>query len=212
MPDVSATVRESLIGINNASGNGIAPINRNTGIWSATQEAYRFSPSGNVIKPQRIIWSGSATQALPTAFNTNYSSIDLCSVQNETITATAYYTLSNGVVITHSDDIQITFDPSYPQAKDFVKPVCNSLTNIFYQADINPDLTIHGTAISPFVFKYYLDGADAFAGNANFLDASLPLDVTQKYFVRVESATNASCFTISNLSFYYSIIFCSKTR
>ena len=81
---------------------------------------------GNVIKPQRIIWSGSATQALPTAFNTNYSSIDLCSVQNETITATAYYTLSNGVVITHSDDIRITFDPSYPQAKDFVKPVCNS--------------------------------------------------------------------------------------
>ena len=201
LPDVSATVRESLIGINNASGNGIAPINRNTGIWSATQEAYRFSPSGNVIKPQRIIWSGSATQALPTAFNTNYSSIDLCSVQNETITATAYYTLSNGVVITHSDDIRITFDPSYPQAKDFVKPVCNSSTNTFYQADLNPDLTIHGAAISPFVFKYYLDGADAFAGNANFLDASLPLNVTQKYFVRVESATNASCFTISNLSF-----------
>ncbi len=98
--------RESLIGINNASGNGIAPINRNTGIWSATQEAYKFSPSGNVIKPQRIIWSGTATQALTTVFNTNYSSIDLClCAERELFTATAYYTLSNGVVITHSSMI-----------------------------------------------------------------------------------------------------------
>ncbi|MFN8363139.1 MAG: hypothetical protein U0T85_05890 [Cloacibacterium normanense] len=113
LPDVSATVRESLIGINNASGNGIAPINRNTGIWSSQNTDFHLQ--GNVIKPQRIIWSGSATQALPTAFNTNYSSIDLCSVQNETITATAHYYVSNGVVITHSDDIRITFDLIYPQ-------------------------------------------------------------------------------------------------
>lgn len=200
LPDVSASIRESLIGITDASGNGITPANRNTGIWSAAKEAYRFSPSGNLLKPESIVWTSSSSQTFPTTYNSNFSTINVCSVNNETITVSAYYRLSNGVFIKHSDEINITFDPNYPQAKDYVKPVC-STTSVFYQRDINPNLTIHGTAISPFVFKYYLTLADALAGNTNFIDASLPLDVTQKYSVRVESAANATCFTISNFKF-----------
>ncbi len=199
--DASAKVKEALIGITDEFGNGISPTNRNTGVWAANKEGYRFTPSGNSINPSRIIWSGSSTQALPTCFNLNHCETPICSTKDETILATAYYNLPDGSILKYSDDIDVTFEADFPKAKDFIKIICDGSSTTYLQSDINPDLTIHGTAISSFVFKYYTNYADALNGNSNFLNSSLLLDLTQKYFVRIESKANPKCFTISNFSF-----------
>ena len=48
--------KNSLIGINDGTGNlGMAAPNRNTGIWSAKQEAWVFSPAGNNVIPDFIL-------------------------------------------------------------------------------------------------------------------------------------------------------------
>lgn len=203
LPNATAPMREALIGIIDADGNGISPTtpDRNTGVWSATKEAYRFSPSGSVVKPSKIVWNGSSSQTFPVTYNNNTSNITLCSKSNETITATAFYNLNDGEIITLTDEINITFDKLYPLSKDFIKILCNSTSVNYFQKDINPDILVDKSTVNSFVFKYYLDFNDANTGASNFLNPNLPLDITQKYFVRIESAKNPNCFRTAEFSF-----------
>lgn len=201
IPDASAKVKEAVIGITDEFGNGLSPVNRNTGTWASNKEAYRFTPSGNLLNQSRIIWSGSSTESLPTCLNANYCETVICPSKNEIITATAYYKLPDGNILKYADDISINFSANYPKAKDFLKVICDGTSSNYIQSDINPDLTINGSSLSSFNFKYYTNYTDATIGNSNYLNPSLALDINQKYFVRVETKTNPSCFTISNFSF-----------
>ena len=208
LADSSAKVIEALIGISDEFGNGVYPIGRNTGVWSANKEGYSFTPSGKLINAKEITWKDINDDSFLQVCKSNNCQTQICPTDNTTLSATALYEFPNDVKLYYTDEFKIIFDPNYPKAKNLVKYLCDISVQEFYQSDINKEITIHGTAISPFIFKYYTGATgytDAYNNNSNFLDSSIPLDKSQNYFVRVESANNAQCFTIGTLKFSYGI-------
>ena len=94
----------AVIGLQNQNGtNGITPPERNTGNWSASNEAWRFTPNGesNVTfswlnENNEIIGTDPIVNVCPTNEVTTY-------------TAQAIYTNCNGDVITETDEVTVTF-------------------------------------------------------------------------------------------------------
>ena len=102
----------AVIGLQNQNGtNGITPPERNTGNWSATNEAWRFTPNGEsnitfswLSEDSEIIGTDPIVNVCPTNEVTTY-------------TAQAIYTNCNGDVIIETDEVTITF-PGVPSITD----------------------------------------------------------------------------------------------
>jgi hypothetical protein len=92
----------ALIGIQNSLGTiGYTPPNRNTGVWTASYEGWRFTPSG--VSTTTITWQ---QQGTPLGTGTT---INVCPSQaTQTYAATVTYNLCNGTQLQYSDDLIIT--------------------------------------------------------------------------------------------------------
>jgi hypothetical protein len=92
----------AVIGIQNVGGTeGIAPPGRNTGDWSATNEAWRFIPNGD--SNVDFVWldaNGDIIGTTPT--------IEVCPTETSIYTAQATYTNCNGDVVMESDTVTVT--------------------------------------------------------------------------------------------------------
>lgn len=93
----------AVIGIQNKNGSqGYTPPGRNTGNWSASNEAWRFTPNGT----SNVVFSW--LDANGTVIGTE-STISVCPTEASTVyTAQAVYTNCNGDVVTESDDVTVT--------------------------------------------------------------------------------------------------------
>ena len=96
-----------LVGIQNALGTLTrVPPGRNTGTWSATNEAWRFTPNGAVTVPSSIQWfhNGAPFGAL------NENPITVCPTGPDTYTAQVTYTICNGqpAIVEESVNIDVT--------------------------------------------------------------------------------------------------------
>lgn len=142
--------KNSLIGINDGTGNlGIAAPNRNTGIWSAKQEAWVFSPAGNNVIPD-FIWYDAANHIIG-----NTKDIVVCPKKDETYKLDIIFSVCNGDSVTYSDDINVKFAIDYPTAQDYTKLVCN----------INESIALKD-------FKQFLTSNDISNFNFEFTDVS----------------------------------------
>ncbi|HLP21955.1 MAG TPA: gliding motility-associated C-terminal domain-containing protein [Chitinophagales bacterium] len=92
----------AVIGIQNSDGSlGVAAPGRNTGDWSASNEAWRFTPNGPSIVA--LSWFQGATQI------GSGSTISVCPGSNTTYTAQAVYTpCAGGVPVVVTDDVTVT--------------------------------------------------------------------------------------------------------
>lgn len=93
----------AVLGIQNQDGTlGYTPPGRNTGDWSATDEAWRFTPNGasNVV----FSWLDSNGDVIGTDPTINVCPTD----PTTTYTAQAVYTNCNGDVITETDEVIVT--------------------------------------------------------------------------------------------------------
>ena len=133
--------RQALIGITNINGTeGVSPPNRNTDIWSAKEEAWRFVPSGATnISVQwynadngAYLGSGQSITQAPT-INTRYEvrvTYDLCSPTRVT------------------DVVQVSFSTDFPTASNIEKVYCldSGITQTVdlttFQTSINSDTTL----------------------------------------------------------------------
>jgi hypothetical protein len=89
------------IGIQNSDGTiGYAPPGRNTGAWSATDEAWRFTPDGT---PNFTVswWQGATLIA-------NSDSVTVCPTSTTQYTAQIEYVCCNGSIVTVTDDVSVT--------------------------------------------------------------------------------------------------------
>ena len=93
----------ALIGIQNATGTvGYTPPGRNTGPWSASDEAWRFTPNGSSIVD--VNWYSQQDGFLGTGAN-----MDVCPDEtSQTYVAEAVYSLCDGSTITVSDNVVVT--------------------------------------------------------------------------------------------------------
>ena len=98
----------AVIGLQNQNGTeGIVAPGRNTGNWSANNEAWRFTPNGasNV----EFAWLNEANEVIGTD-----STINVCPVDETTVyTARAIYTNCNGDIVTETDEMTITFTGAF---------------------------------------------------------------------------------------------------
>lgn len=109
----------SLIGLNNSNGTmGIAPPGRNTGVWSVTEESYRFNPSG--ASATQISWYNAGG-----TFLGNANPIQVVPPQNNTFyTAIVNYNTCTPRQIQNS--IAINYDLDYPVAPNITASFCDS--------------------------------------------------------------------------------------
>lgn len=93
----------AVIGIQNVGGTqGITPPGRNTGDWSATNEAWRFIPNGN--SNVDFVWLDSNGDIIGTTLT-----IQVCPTETSVYTAQATYTNCNGDVVIETDTVTVTF-------------------------------------------------------------------------------------------------------
>ncbi|UPQ79135.1 T9SS type A sorting domain-containing protein [Flavobacterium azooxidireducens] len=147
-----------LIGIQNIAGNlGFSPPNRNTGSWSAFDESWRFTPSGESIT--ELVWYKNGE------FLTNENPMIDCDLNenspSDTYTATIIYNHSpdNISEITTSQNSTVIPMPVIPEPENIV--LCNQ-NDGFYTVD----LTINEFIISnlnPLAFQisYHLSFDEA---------------------------------------------------
>lgn len=92
----------AVIGIQNATGTvGVTPPGRNTGPWSTSYEAWRFTPSG--VPNYTINWY----DAVGTLIGTGASLPNVCPGASTTYTAEVVYQNCNGANIITTDDVNV---------------------------------------------------------------------------------------------------------
>ncbi|WP_310992997.1 gliding motility-associated C-terminal domain-containing protein [Aequorivita marina] len=98
----------AVVGIQNEGGTeGFTPPGRNTGNWSASNEAWRFTPDGD----SNVDFSWLDADG---TFISDERTINVCPTEATTVyTAQAIYTNCNGDVVTETDDITVTKPDSF---------------------------------------------------------------------------------------------------
>jgi len=110
-----------VIGVQNSDGSSaVVPPGRNTGPWSATNEAWRFLPAG----PTNATFSW-LQDGVTLTTNTNTT---ICPTVNTTLTAEAKYTACDGTVVTKAESILLNIvgevTPTFAQ----IGPICQNTT------------------------------------------------------------------------------------
>lgn len=103
----------AVVGIQNQDGTiGETAPGRNTGNWSASNEAWRFTPNG----PPNVEFSWLDADGNVIGTDT---AITVCPTEQVTIyTAQAIYTNCNGDIVTVTDDVQVTMDGDFDLTLD----------------------------------------------------------------------------------------------
>lgn len=184
-----ASVKNAVIGINDATGDlGLAAPERNTGNWSAQNEAWLFSPKADSLTPD-IIWYDSNNNIIGTNKN-----LTVCPTKNETYKVEIIYTNCNNEKIIYSDTINVNFAADYPLVKDYSKIFCNSTEQV-YLKDYKSSIV---TGDPSFFYFEFIDAVTNLPLNEN-----TPFTITsnRKIKVTVSNKNNANCKKVANLSF-----------
>ncbi len=196
LPCPTARFSNALLGIINSNGTvGYSPAGRNTGIWSALEEAWRFSPDGNVITPV-ISWFNAAGTALGSG-----SSIDVCPSQNTSYTVKATYQMCGSPFVL-TDSIDVKFAPDFPLVRNYTKVFCTPPggSESINLDDFQQFLTPQDPAL--FTFTYHNTLADANA-NTNSVSTSVNVNSEQVIYVRVQNKADANCYRVAMLRFQF---------
>lgn len=196
LPCETAKFSNALLGIMNADGTqGYSPTDRNTGVWSAQQEAWKFSPDGALLTPT-IEWFDSSNVKIGTG-----STINVCPTQNNRYTAKAMYAAC-GATFMLSDSIDVNYSADFPVARDYTKVFCTpagATENVNldeYQQFLTPQ------SPSNLRFTYHETATDAQAGT-NAISNSLILSNAKTIFVRIQNPSDAMCFRVAQLKFQF---------
>jgi len=186
--------KNALIGIQNSDGtDALFPLDRNSGVWEATNEAYRFTPSGTSLAT--VSWKDSNGSIIG-----NGTSVTICPTANSEYTAEVSYGHCVDPNLVFSDKINITYDLSFPLVKDLVAGICDSLP---FGSEI-VDLTSFQSQLiatsSGFSLKYYPTLLDA-ENKTNEIVSITNINLTKKtttFYVRAESSS--LCYDIGTLT------------
>lgn len=184
-----ASVKNAVIGINDATGDlGLAAPGRNTGIWSAQNEAWLFTPNADSLTPE-IIWKDSNDNIIGTN-----KILTVCPTTNETYKVEIIYTNCNNEKIIYSDTINVNFAADYPLVKDYSKIFCNSTEQVKL-ADYKSSIVTGN--VSNFNFKF-IDAATGLAVDENTL---FSISANRNFNVTVSNKNDANCKKVAYLSF-----------
>ena len=148
---------EGVIGIQNATGNKAAwpgmpgsPVgmpNRNTGIWSANNEAYRFTPSGVGTETVSFVWKNEADEIISQGSGAAFSTLSVCPQFDQTYKVEATFSRCDGSTVFVSDSYDLKIEDPIPVLDPEDINLCT--VSLPYTVNVNQD-------------TYMLDGANAF--------------------------------------------------
>lgn len=172
IPCSLANFRNSLIGINDAAGNvGLAAPGRNTGIWSATNEAWIFVPAGNDLVPT-FNWYDSTGAVIG-----NGATQLVCPEKDENYKVDILFSTCNGESKTYTDDINVKFAIDYPTAQSYTKLICN-VTEQIVLANYKQFLTTNNISNFDFEFRDSVTGILVDENTPFTINADRNFDVT----------------------------------
>ena len=196
-PCSTAKFPNTLIGILDETGNsGYSPITRNTGIWTATNEAWRFSPSGAEIIPQ-FQWLNAENEIIG-----NTRTIQVCLQQNSNFQVKVQYPTCDEQTLELSDEIAVAFAPDFPLAKNFTHYFCTASEN---QQNVNlNDYILNLTPQNPdnLRFSFHQSNSDAESG-ANNLPLNQIVTSNSVFYVRIQNPSDVDCFRVAKLEFKF---------
>ncbi len=184
--------KRALVGISNSDGTrGISPAGRNTGIWEAHDEAWRFLPQGNSVTT--IKWLDASHNEIGSG-----NSIQVCPTQSTSYSVEVTYQICTPVTI--SSSIQIIYSPEYPTAKDVIHNECfegNTPNKTVNFEALIPEAIGNQTGVTTSL-HYTLQDAMSGANPVQGLDNYLMTTVSQTFYLRVQRGAN--CWTTSSLT------------
>ena len=187
-----AKFKNSLIGIiNSESTVGYSPADRNSGIWTAQNEAWKFTPNGNAIIPQ-VSWFNTANQMVGSG-----QTINVCPTKNEIFTVKVSYPLCGNLNYVLQDTSAVTFASDFPLAKNFTKIFCGNNTFNVNLEDYLADLTPQNPASLNFTFHNSLGDAQ---NNVNPQPTNFVLSSNKVFHVRVQNQSDPNCFRTAVLN------------
>ncbi len=187
-----------LIGIQNQSGtSAITPTDRNTGTWSATNEAWRFTPNGSTL-PITYQWFVDGF-IVPGA---NSDSFVVCPTNNQTMYSVqaTFDNCGHSFVLNDQNDYGLL--SVYPLANPVDISICTNDTGI-YTVDIDQAAyVLNGAPLSDYDFKYYENQTDAALGTNNFIASVHNFSFTQNQtiYLVVEDLMSSGCRWIKPFS------------
>ena len=177
-----------LIGIQNQTGTAsVLPAGRNTGTWSATNEAWRFAPSGAAIQTT-VAWQLNGV-LIPNAVN---PSLSITAFQPGQYSAAVTYQSTCGGDFTVSGSQTMFVMNSLPTTEPNPISLC-AFSQCPYTVNINQDsYLLNGSSPNDFGISYYESEIDAndsvnpiLNTNAYFISCAISLPKT--IYVRIES-------------------------
>ena len=190
-PCDQAKFKQSLVGIiNNDGTKGYSPPGRNTGIWEAHNEAWRFIAKGTEVLP-KISWYNSDNKLIGTG-----KTITVCPAKNETYKAKASFLLCGSNSFVLEDETNVSFAPDFPLAKSYTKILCGATpltVNLDdYLGNLTPQIP------SNLLFSFHNSLADAQTG-ANPQPKIFELNDNRTFYVRVQNPSDPTCYRTSTL-------------
>ena len=193
IPCPQAKFKNSLIGIINGDNTlGSTPPGRNSGVWGAQNEAWKFTPSGAAIVPQ-INWFDSNNVNIGMGVKVN-----VCPEKSEIYTVKVTYPICGDLMLTLEDSSTVTFTVDYPLIKSHTKFLCGIAPFNINLDDYQGNLTTQNP--SNLIFSFYATPGDAQNGT-NPLPKTAVLNNNTTFYVRVQNPTDPTCFRITTLSF-----------
>jgi len=188
IPCSLAKYRNALIGINDETGTlGIAPPNRNTGQWGASQEAWLFTPIGSQVIPE-FIWYDEANTVIGRAKDQL-----VCPKKEANYKLEMVYTLCNGETNLITRDINIKFSEEFPSLQKVTKSICKSSDPIKL-SDFIGQLCLN-TNLRDFDFQF----KDNSTGQLVDPNTSFTINSNKTYSVTVSNIANPTCKATTTL-------------
>lgn len=184
-----------VIGVQNLAGtNAVVPPGRNTGSWTATNESWRFSPSGATVIPSSIIWKKD------NVVYSNVNPLTVCPTGPSTYSATVTYAPTCGNPFTAtSANMVVDLEGPLPVLSPQDVNICTS-GPLPYTVNINQNAyMLNGAAPSAYDLIYYEVEQDAIDDAPNFIpNPSAYLLTTappKTLYVRIFD-TSSGCFNV----------------
>jgi len=187
-----------LIGVLNQAGNlATVPPGRNTGTWSATNEAWRFLPKNIPTIPTTIQWyEGTTPVGAP-----NQNPLPICPTGPTTYTAVVTYT--NCGTVSVSESINVDVAPPLPVLNPVNINICSSALPP-YTVNINQTAAILAGVPSPgnYFIKYYENftaaenDAPGNIPNAQLNNFTFSGPIPKTIYVRIEDLVTTGCYNV----------------
>lgn len=187
-----AKFKNSLVGIINSTATvGYSPIGRNSGIWEAEHEAWKFKPDGKPVVSS-IKWYNSNNTNVGTG-----ASVKVCSDINQIYTAKVSYPLCGNLNYVLEDSSAVTFAADYPLPKNATEIFCGSTSININLTDYRADLTPQN--VDDFIFSFHNTLAEAQTGT-NPQPINFILDDNKIFFVRIQNPADPNCYRVAVLN------------